>query len=98
MDQLAAGINAFAQAHPFYFAAATGIGGFFAKAFIFTKENARKLVRAWFNYQRRALKKAGRSDAEIKAIMEDEADFIMSAATEAKAEADGEGAQPAATP
>ncbi len=85
-------INQFAQAHPWYFAIASAAGGFFAKSFIFTKENARKLIKKWFDWQRAKLRKMGKSPAEIKAVMEDEADFLLSAATEAKLEADTEGA------
>ena len=80
-------INQFATAHPFYFAALSSVGGFFAKSFIFTQENARWIVKKGFDRQRVALKKAGRSDAQIQSIMKDEADFIMSAAQEAETEA-----------
>jgi hypothetical protein len=89
MDSALAAVNAFAAAHPFYFAAATGLGGFFARSFIFTKENARRLIKLWFDKQRAALKKAGSSDAEIQSVMKDEADFLLSAAQEAQAEAAG---------
>ena len=88
MDQVLAAIQTFASAHPLYYGVATGVGGFLLREFLFTKDNARALIKFWFARQRAALKKAGRSDAEIKAIMEDEADLILAAATEAKAEAD----------
>lgn len=87
MDSVTALINQFATAHPYYFAAIASVGGFFAKSFIFTKENARWVIKKWFDKQRAALKKAGRSDAEIQSVMKEEADFIMSAAQEAEDEA-----------
>lgn len=88
MDFVVDLVNSFATQHPYYFAAAWGVSGFFARAFIFTKENARKIIRGWFDRQRKVLKKLGKNDAEIKAIMQEEADFLLSAATEAKSEAD----------
>ncbi len=85
LDQL----NAIAAAHPWYFAAASTLGGFFAREFIFTEGNARALIKWWFARQRAALKKLGRSDAEITAAMKAEADFLTAAAQEAEAEAGG---------
>ena len=88
MDQALAAIQAFAAAHPLYYAMATGAGGFLLREFLFTKDNARALIKFWFARQRAALKKAGRTDAEIQSLMEAEADLILAAATEAKTEAD----------
>jgi hypothetical protein len=80
-------INAFAAAHPWYVAAATTLGGFFLREFVFTNENARAIIKWWFARQRAALKKLGRSDAEVNAAMKCEADFLLSAAQEAETEA-----------
>lgn len=90
MDQ----IHAFASAYPFSFAAGTLIAGFCAKTFLFTKANAQRLVRTYFTHQRSALTRMGLSDAQIDAAMAEEADFLMAAAQEAKAEADTAAATP----
>lgn len=83
-------LNQFATLHPWYFALLAGVGGFLAKTFVFTSDNAKALVRWYFNWQRAKLKKAGRSPEEIKALMEGEADFLLDVAKEAKTEADAE--------
>ena len=83
MDQ----INAFASAHPYVFAIGCSTVSFFAKAFIFTADNAKKAVRAYFVRQRATMKRMGASDAAIAATMKEEADFITAAAQEAETEA-----------
>lgn len=91
LDQALAAAQQFASAHPIYYAVLAAAGGFYVRHFVVTKENAKRLVKAWFDRQRAALKKAGRSDEEIKSVMQSEAEFLASAAAEATAEADAEG-------
>lgn len=87
MDSLIDTLNQFASAHPWYFAMAAGFGGFFVKSFIFTKNNARRIIRWWFDKQRTQLRRLGKTETEIAEIMEEEADLLLSAAQEAKDEA-----------
>jgi hypothetical protein len=80
-------INQYATAHPFIFAAACSGLSFFAKAFLFTADNAKKLVRISFARERAAMKKMGASDESIRTAMKEQADFITAAAQEAETEA-----------
>lgn len=89
-------INQFASAHPFWFGSATALGGFVARHSLFTRAAARKLIKAYFGWQRRQLKKGGRTDAEIDALMQDEADGLLALAQEAQDEAKAEKIAPAA--
>lgn len=90
-------INQYATAHPYIFAIACSTVSFFAKAFLFTADNAKKIVRVYFVRQRAAMKKMGASDKAIAATMKEEADFITAAAQEAETEASQADA-PAADP
>jgi hypothetical protein len=98
MDQIIAAVNTFASAHPYYFAVASGLGGFAAKSWLFTQGNARRLVKGYFAWQRAQLKKLGKTDAEIQEIMKGEAALLTAAAQEAQEEAAGAPAETATRP
>lgn len=93
MDAYIAAINQFASLHPYVFAAATGIGGFCVRHWLFTRAMARRIAKLYFRWQRRQLEKLGKTDAEIDAIMLDEAKGLIAFAEEVKAEADEQAAE-----
>lgn len=91
-------VTQFASAHPFYYAAITFAIGVAAKHFIpkLTNQGARWLVQRAFALQRAKLKALGMSDKEVEEVLSDEADFLVNAAAQAKAETTAKGGSDAA--